>query len=226
MCVQTVVCAHIHACIHKYTYICARIHTHTHTPIQMWLLVWLQLNEALNSLFCLPALSFTEDEPVATTRRNDREKVTAMQVSHVMRTHTHTYVHYIFMAVYVCVSSVWETKHMINELLILLGPNKGYDFPLPPSPCCHVIIIVVVPLPPPLGLRASALLSSNHLLATMPQTNCMKMKTLHDARVQGRNKMLWAKLCGKTATGQNNDRKRWRIKQNTKSNNNKNKGHF
>lgn len=46
---------------------------------------------------------------------------------------------------------------MINELLILLGPNKGYDFPLPPSPCCHVIIIVVVPLPPPLGLRASAL---------------------------------------------------------------------
>lgn len=141
-------------------------------------------------------------------------------------THTHTHVHYIFMAVYVCVSSVWETKHMINELLILLGPNKGYDFPLPPSPCCHVIIIVVVPLPPPLGLRASALLSSIHLLATMPQTNCMKMKTLHDARVQGRNKMLWAKLCGKTATGQNNDRKRWRIKQNTKSNNNKNKGHF
>lgn len=29
-------------------------------------------------------------------------------------------------------------------------------------------------------------------------------------RLQGRNKMLWAKLCGKTATGQNNDRKRWR----------------
>lgn len=45
---------------------------------------------------------------------------------------------------------------MINELLILLGPNKGYDFPSRPSPCCQVIIIVVVPLPPPLGLRASA----------------------------------------------------------------------
>lgn len=219
---QLYVHTYMHAYINTRTFVHA--YTHTHTPIQMWLLVWLQLNEALNSLFCLPALSFTEDEPVATTRRNDREKVTAMQVSHVMR--THTYVHNIFMAVYVCVSSVWETKHMINELLILLGPNKGYDFPLPPSPCCHVIIIVVVPLPPPLGLRASALLSSIHLLATMPQTNCMKMKTLHDARVQGRNKMLWAKLCGKTATGQNNDRKRWRIKQNTKCNNNKNKGHI
>lgn len=151
---------YIQAYIHTYVCACTYIRSRTRTPIHMCLLVWLQLNEALNSLFCPPVLSCTQDEPVATTRRNDREKVAAMQVSHVMHTYTHmyilhTYIH-ICMAVFVCVSSVWETKHMINELLILLGPNKGYDFPSRPSPCCHVIIIVVVPLPPPLGLRASA----------------------------------------------------------------------
>lgn len=80
---------------------------------------------------------------------------------------------------------------MINDLLIQWGPNKVYDFALPLSRYIIIIGFGVGGIP--------------FVFVPLPQKKPRTRDKLHENENCGAIKCFGAKLCGKTATEQNND---------------------